>query len=413
MTMARRHLLTAAAACAALVATGPGPACAQAPDIKSFRVGYALPKTGAMVAGASQSLNAYRMWIREVNDSGGIMLKSIGRKVPIEVVEYDSRSSEQETVKLVERLATQDKVDFILAPWGTNFNVAAAATFQRLGYPLLAPAITDDAAEYVKKWPDTFWLQDTTRNWAQSLVDLLVKMHGEGKVGDTVAAINVADQLGVELARDAKPALLNAGFKIVYEKSYSDGADMAPIMKDVAAANPEIFLGFSYPPDTMALTTQAIALKFNPKVFYAAAGPVVNVYPQRFRGNVEGVMGIGGGTPDTPAAQEWRKRFVAIVGSEPHRTSSIPYDILQMLQQAIERVGRIDRVAIANEIRTGSFETLDGPAKLTNNILSPPFAWYVGQWQNGEYYGVAPLARSGVHAPILKPEWQLSTGSVP
>ncbi len=412
MKTSLRHLFAAGAACAALALSALPPATAQAQETKSVRIGYALPKTGPFVAGASQALNAYRMWVRELNDAGGIMLSSVGKKVPIEVVEYDSHSSVDETVTLIERLATQDKVDLILAPWGTNFNAAAAPVFDRLGYPLLAvSAITDEAPEFAKKWPNTFWLQDTSKSFAESRVERLAKLKADGKIGDTVAVVNVADQLGVELARDAKPALAKAGFKLVYDKAYPDGADMAPVVKEAAAAKPDTFVAFSYPPDSFGLTANAIAQKFNPKVFYVCVGAALPVYQQKFKSNIDGVMGIGGWTPDLPAVQAWRKRYTAIIGGEPDRASSIQYDMLQMLQQAIERVGKIDRAAIANEIRTGTFDTIDGKVKAVNNIVTPP--WYVNQWQNGEYYGVAPIGKAGARAPLVpKPEWRSTTASV-
>ena len=76
--------------------------------------------------------------MKDVNDAGGIMLKSIGKKMKIEVIEYDDRSNSEEMIKAVERLATQDKVDFILPPWSTGMNLAAAPIFNKLGYPQLA-----------------------------------------------------------------------------------------------------------------------------------------------------------------------------------------------------------------------------------------------------------------------------------
>lgn len=76
-----------------------------------------------------------------------------------------------------------------------------------------------------------------------------------------------------------------------------------------------------------------------------------------------------------------------------------------MLQQAIERVGRIDRAAVIKELQSGTFETIVGPIKLKDNQYTRP--WYVGQWQKGEFYGVAPVALPGAR-PIRfpKPAWQ-------
>ena len=78
-----------------------------------------------------------------------------GKKLKIEVIEYDERSNSEEMIKAVERLATQDKVDFILPPWSTGMDFAAAPIFNKLGYPQLAvTANTNQALELTKRWPN-------------------------------------------------------------------------------------------------------------------------------------------------------------------------------------------------------------------------------------------------------------------
>ena len=107
----RTLILAAAASWALCVPT-------HAQDV--IKIGWSMSKTGPFAAGASvTTLPNYQVWVKDVNDAGGIMLKSIGKKVKIEVIEYDDRSNSEEMIKAVERLAEQDKVDFILPPWST------------------------------------------------------------------------------------------------------------------------------------------------------------------------------------------------------------------------------------------------------------------------------------------------------
>src|SRR5262245_28572860 len=92
-----------------------GTAASQEPT--SIKVGWAISKTGPYVGGATITLlNAYKLWVKDVNAAGGITVK--GKKLPVEVVEYDDRSNSDELVKALERLITQDKVDLILPSWG-------------------------------------------------------------------------------------------------------------------------------------------------------------------------------------------------------------------------------------------------------------------------------------------------------
>ena len=51
--------------------------------------------------------------------------------------------------------------------------------------------------------------------------------------------------------------------------------------------------------------------------------------------------------------------------------------------------------------------TIFGSVKLQNQILRDLF--YVGQWQNGAYYGVAPTAKPGAKPVLMpKPAWKKS-----
>ena len=85
-----------------------------------------------------------------MNTAGGLVIG--GTRVPIEIIEYDDRSNSEEAVKAIERLGTQDKVDFILPPWGTGLNLAAGPILNRLGYPHLAVTTnTNRAPELAKR----------------------------------------------------------------------------------------------------------------------------------------------------------------------------------------------------------------------------------------------------------------------
>ena len=72
---------------------------------------------------------------------------------------------------------------------------------------------------------------------------------------------------------------------------------------------------------------------------------------------------------------------------------------MQALAQAIERVGEIDRARILQELKTGTFKTIAGDLRLDGNRDAQ--AWQIGQWQGGEFYGVAPANRPGSRQPVV------------
>ena len=139
--------------------------------------------------------------------------------------------------------------------------MAVGPLFHRAGYPHLAvTALSDQASELSKRWPNSFWLLGAMSGAAEVLVATIAKLRSEGKIGNRVAMVSVADQFGIGLAKAARRALKKGGFDLVYDRSYPVGTqDMHAIMTEVKQLNPETFIAFSYPTDTIMITEQARA----------------------------------------------------------------------------------------------------------------------------------------------------------
>src|SRR5690606_21940201 len=290
---------------------------AYAADPTEIRIGYAISKTGPYAGGASTTvLPNYQMWAADLEKAGGIEIN--GKKVPVKFIEYDDRSSSEEAVRAVERLVNQDKVDFILPPWGTGMNLAVGPILNRHDYPhLTTTMISDRIPQLRERWPNMFFFTLTSTQYAHGIVEVLKRLRSEGKIEGKVAVVNVADQFGVELGKAARDELANADFNIVYDQSYPLGSqDLQSIINEARRSEPEAFLAFSYPPDTLALTDQAQKVGFNPKVFYTAIGTVFPVFKDRFGANTEGVLGLGGVSKELPATADYRARHLKMFDRE-------------------------------------------------------------------------------------------------
>lgn len=399
--MFRRHMMTLAVSAVALAAA-TGFASAQ----DTLKIGASAPKTGPLAGGAAVThWPNIKLWIEDVNKRGG--LKVGNKQMKLELVEYDDKTSGEEAVKNIQRLATVDKVDFIVTPYSTGLNVATAPLIARYGYPhITSSAATDNVPEFAKRWPNSFWLLGTSKQLAEGVADALKKLRDSGAIGKRVALVNVADAFGLELLNAGKPALQKAGFEIVYEASYPLGTqDVAPIISAAKAANPDAFVAFSYPPDTFALTEQAQIQKFDVGAFYVGVGTAFPGYAGRFKDNANGVMGVGGINPDSKAIQEYRKKHKEVTGADPDSwASAVTYAGLQILEQAIERAGTTDKAAVIAEIKKKPFTTVVGEINLADNINHN--VWSVGQWQNGSFNGVASKGVDGAKAPAKKEAWK-------
>lgn len=390
----------------ALAALAIWPANGTAQERTSVKIGYAVSKTGVNAGGAGiTTIPNYQLWINDVKEAGGLEMPD-GSRLPIELIEYDDRSSAEEVVRAVERLATQDEVDFILPPWGTGFNLAVAPLFDRYGYPQLAvSSVTDKAPEFVERWPRSFWFLGGGADYTDALANVLVDAGEAGTINDKVAMISVADGFGIDLVTAAREAFAEADIEIVYDKTYPVGTtDFSPMVNEASGTEADSFVAFSYPPDTFALTQQAQVSGYNPKVFYLGVGVGFPAYGED-NPTAEGVMSLGGIDPANEANRAYRQRHQELTGQGPDYWGSvITYASLEMLQEAIRRVG-LDREAVSQELSTGTFQTVLGETKLENNQLRD--LWWTGQWQDGVFVGIAPPDRPGAAKPRLpKAPWK-------
>lgn len=401
---ARRFTTCAVAALA--VATGA--TCVTAQDRDKVTIGYAISKSGPNAGGADMTVTPnYELWVEEVNAAGGLKLPD-GSQLPIEVIAYDDRSSAEEVVRAVERLATQDEVDIILPPWGTGFNLAVAPLMAKFGYPHLAgAAVTDKAPDFVKRWDTSFWFMGGSADYVSALTEILVAEREAGRINNKIAMVSVADGFGIDLVKSARPNFEAAGFELAYDKTFPpQTSDFATIVSEAANSEADTFVAFSYPPHTFALTKQSKVASFSPPVFYLGVGAGFPVYPKIAGGSVEGVMSLGGIDPDNELNAAYRAKHEEVVGRAPDYWGSVLiYASLQMLEQTIERVG-LDKAAVAKELSTGTFSTVLGAeTRLEDNQLRA-INW-VGQWQDGQFVAVSSKGGNGMAAVKLpKPGWE-------
>jgi branched-chain amino acid transport system substrate-binding protein len=397
--MQRREVLMLAAATAALAL---GVSVARAAD--TVKVGVVGPRTGGMASGAVVThWPNFQLWANDVNARGGLKLKDGQRK--IELIEYDDRSQPPETIKAVERLAAQDKVDLIMPVYGTGFNLAAAPVFAKYGYPQVAQAmVTDQGDELTKRYPTLFIVQGSTSAYAQGAIDVLSKLKAEGKIGNKIAMVNVADAFGIELANAGRELFKKAGFDIVYDKSYPLGTqDLSPVMKAAKATNPDAFVAWSYPPDTFALAEQAKIEGLDVKAYYTAVATAFPSYYAKYGKSVENVLGAGG-VVDTPEVQAYMKRHKELTGVDAdYWGSAFYYSLLQIIEQAVEGVGSLDREAITKYIKSNKFKTIIGEIDVRNQKLDKFYT--VGQWQDGKFQAVNGVGFTEFKPVRLKTGW--------
>jgi branched-chain amino acid transport system substrate-binding protein len=394
----RRQFVRSAAAAVGAMAVAPQLIAQSAP----VRVGYAIARTGPWTGGAqvSQEPN-FLLWADEQNAGGGLDVKGVKRR--IELISSDDRSDVETCVRTYEKLMGSDKVDLVLPPWGSNANFAVAPLANRFGYPFLAPtALSRRLAEM--KLPYFFLLLQQPKPMCDALVDML-KANG----AKSAAVVYVDDLFGLENYAALKVALAGSGISLVQETSYPGGVkDLSPTLRSIKDKNPDAFIGFTYPPDTILASRQAKEIGFNPKFFYASVGTAFQLYRNVMTpAGAEGVLGMGSWNAKTsPGAKAYfdahTKKFA---GKEPDRwASGHCWAGMEILTNAVKQVG-LDRKAIRDYVANTTHKTIIGDVRFTGseNTATPGT---VSQWQNGEFEVVWPQKVATAKLNPAKPAWK-------
>ena len=109
------------------------PAAAQ----DAIKVGAPLPLTGPLSPEGLKQQRGYDLWAEAANAKGGI--KAGGKTYKVEIVYADYASNTPRAVQSAERMITEDKVNFLFAPFGSGATKAASAVSEKYGIPMIAP----------------------------------------------------------------------------------------------------------------------------------------------------------------------------------------------------------------------------------------------------------------------------------
>jgi len=367
-------------------------------------IGQAVSLSGPLAtSNAVVSSPYYDLWVKDVNAEGGIYISEYGKKLPVELLIYDDKSDIGTMTRLLEKLILEDKVDFILPPWGTANLFAAAPIANKYGYILIGGA---GGAEKLKDLRLPYFFQSL--NFSETQIPVLADILLELGV-KRAAVISHEDLHGVEYSAKAIPEFKKKGIEVAMKKSYPMGAkDLSPLLKQAKSLGVDAFVGFSYPEECMLITGQSIELGIDFDVFVLSVGPAFTFFRNAFGAPVvEGVIGGGAWNAKSSAgAKAFADHFKEVTGEEMgnYWGSIYFYSAMQHFRQAVEKAGTLDQKKIREIMAKEKFDTALGPFWYDERQISANHPGEWGQWQKEVFEVIDPGAKRTA-PPVIKPPW--------
>jgi branched-chain amino acid transport system substrate-binding protein len=364
MQYSRRQWLGGAAALAGATALAfTGPAFAQAQPIK---IGVGTAQTGPLGGGGKAGLVALQMWVEDVNAKGGLL----GRKV--QLIAYDDQSNPSTTPGIYTKLLDVDKVDLLVAPYGTNQTAPIMPLVKQRDLLLMGNFSFDVNAKirHEKWFSNSPWGAGAVA-WGGTFLEA-----GKALGGKTIAFLAADAEFAQNLATGARTIAKAMGFQTVYDQNYPPNTvDFSSMVRAVRNAKPDIVFIASYPSESAALVRAVNEIGVGSSVKVIGGGmvglqftPIMEALGSSLNGFVNYHSWVPEKTMNFPGVQEFLTRYQKRAVQEkidPLGFYLPPYNyaIGQMIEQAVTATKSLDHKVLADYLRKNEMKTIVGNIK--------------------------------------------------
>jgi branched-chain amino acid transport system substrate-binding protein len=360
MNFTRRKVLGAAGA-AALASAVPGKtAFAQQGAVK---IGMSMPQTGSLGAGGQAALLALRMWVEDVNQKGGLL----GRKV--DFIVYDDQTNPANTPGIYTKLLDVDKVDLLIAPYGTVPTAPIMPLVKQRGLLLMG----NFSFQVNAKVQHDMWFNNAPWNDASSWSDGFFEA-GKKAGAKTVAVLAADNDFAQNLANGARELAKKANIKSVYDQNYPPTTtDFSSLIRGIRAAKPDMVFVMSYPNDSVAIIRAVNEIGVGSQVQLFGGGMVgLQFTPimSSLGSLLNGVTNYNSYVPGMkyPGIEDFLSRYAkkaaeAKVDPLGFYLPPFNYAIGQILEQAVGATKSLDHKKLAGWLHANEVKTIVGPIR--------------------------------------------------
>ena len=358
-----------------------GPTFAQ--DV--IKVGAPLPLTGPLSPEGLKQKRGYDLWAEAANAKG---IKAGGKTYKVEIVYADYASNTPRAVQTAERMITEDKVQFLFAPFGSGATKAASAISEKYQIPMLAPSASSQEI-FDQKFKYIF--STLTGNETVS-VPIAKLVAAKNKAIKRVAVLARNDLFPLAVAQEFEKAVKAEGMEVVTAERYAIGAmDHSAAITKMRAENPDWVYASGYINDLILIRKQMNDLGLKAQVITEIAGPAYAEFAKTVGPLAENVTSMSWWHPAVrykgPDVFGSTEAFNAAYakangGNEADYIEAGSAACGAILQMAIEKAGTVDPVKVRDAIAATDVETFYGHVKFAEggqiNSLQPPVFQLVG-----------------------------------
>jgi branched-chain amino acid transport system substrate-binding protein len=371
------------------------------------KIGISLSLTGDSSADGQAMKQGYQLWQDYVNQNGGLL----GHQV--QLIIYDDATKPDQARVNYEKLISVDKVNFVLGPFDDAFTVNGAEVAARYGYAFIQGTGTSPA-DFTHHLTNMFSVSLSASRYMATLVNYILSLPANIRP-KTAAYVTSDDGFTSAQVVPAVPQLEQGGLKTVVNQIYpAENTDLNPIAAKVVNSHADVaILGTSALSECASYFKYFETQHYNPKLIIATSGPDQGsaFVSAVGKNNTEGVLVANGGwwpTVKTFQNDYFVPAFIKKFGGTADDIASDSvqgFSVGQVLQQAINKTHSLDNANIIGALRSGTFQSLQGPVRFSSDGQNSIAVPYLFQWQKGALIPVYPQEQAAANLEYPKPNW--------
>ena len=391
-------MLNRAGIALAAAAFAIAPVAVQAETCGTIELGAAVSATGIYAANGKNTKNGYEFAVKKINDAGGV--KVGGKCYHFAIKYYDDKSTPVRAAQLVERLIDQDKIQYVLGPYGSPLTKAILPVIEKYKTPLVQGEAASRSL-FTQGYKYQFGIVATSEKYLTPVVDMaaaIAKKAGKDPSKVKIAMIYQDDAFSLDVRQgvvdEMKKYKMTA---LVDDRMPKDLNDITSFLTKVKALKPDVLIVSGHEKGAATAARQMADLQIQVPLVgmtHCESAKVTQDFPKSSEGFVcptqwDETMKAGDQMFGTAA--NYNTEIKAAYGYKvvPYQTAQASAAVY-VWKDAFKRANSLDKEKLREALTKTDLETFYGHVKFAADGSNPGKEIILRQIQHGKYNVVWP-----------------------
>jgi branched-chain amino acid transport system substrate-binding protein len=328
----------------------------------TITLGASVQETGSVANTGRYYRDGYEFAVQRINDQGGVKVGGEHYKLALKI--FDNQSDVNLSVRQYTQLLTQDKVNFLLGPFASDYALADSSVAEKYEVPMIEGGGASDQI-FSRGYKYIFGTLPVASRYFESTVQALGKLDPAPR---TVALLYADDAFDVAVAKGTRELLQSGGFKTTQDERYSSNtSDFSSLISQMKASVPDAVLVAGHETEVLNFIRQAKSLDFSPKLYSFTVGVPTADFRHALGRDANYAFGMTSWLPSASLrddyfsnaeifARDYSKKF----GYDPDYHAASAVADVEALVKAVEAAGTLDPKKVRDAIAQVDFESLYG-----------------------------------------------------